>query len=110
MYRNHKSRKWSLSVKNRDNYTCKRCNKNEEIDKIKVQAHHIKEYHKYPEYRYKLDNGVTLCEKCHYEMWYYSVYEKPINKNVEFFIGTGIKIPEEMEDNEYIESLKNCVE
>lgn len=110
MNRSYKSQKWSLMVRQRDNYTCKRCGKSKDIDKVKVQAHHIKEYHKYQELRYILENGITLCDRCHHDMWYYSVFEKPKKKHAEFLTGKNKKPPELMKDNEYINSLKNCIE
>lgn len=58
--RYHKIKQWSKSVKERDLYVCKACNIHQN-----VIAHHIFSYMAYPDKRYDLDNGVTLCKKCH---------------------------------------------
>lgn len=55
-------KKWRLQVYERDNFCCTQCG-----SKIKLNAHHIKPWKSYPELRYALDNGITLCEKCHIE-------------------------------------------
>lgn len=107
-YRGYKQHYWSLDVKERDNYTCQRCLKHRDVDNVKIEAHHIKEYHKYPELRYKVENGITLCDRCHHDLWFYSVFEKPKKKSMAIF--NVEKRPEEMKDNEYIQSLKNCIE
>lgn len=53
---------WRTSVFARDKYTCQRC----DIKKHKrLEAHHIKEWIDYPDLRYDIDNGLTLCKKCH---------------------------------------------
>jgi hypothetical protein len=54
---------WRNDIFVRDNYTCRVCNQHGE----RLNAHHIKPWAKYPESRYALTNGVTLCTTCHYD-------------------------------------------
>ena len=53
-------KEWRSLVFKRDNYTCQHCG-----DKKEIQAHHIAEWAKYEDKRFDLNNGVTLCVKCH---------------------------------------------
>jgi hypothetical protein len=53
-------KKWKKEIYERDNYTCQACGK-----KDKLETHHLRSWVKYPELRYELSNGTTLCEKCH---------------------------------------------
>lgn len=64
--RNHQDSRWASRVLQRDGYTCKRC----EVTGVKatLQAHHIKPYELFPDQRGEVDNGVTLCSKCHWEV------------------------------------------
>jgi transposase len=56
-------RLWVEAVFKRDNYTCQKCGKKGG----KLEAHHIFNWADYPELRYAIDNGITLCQKCHEE-------------------------------------------
>lgn len=55
-------KKWRTLVFERDNFTCVVCGKTGYI-----QAHHIKSFGKYPELRFDVDNGATMCKECHME-------------------------------------------
>jgi 5-methylcytosine-specific restriction endonuclease McrA len=59
-------RLWREAVFSRDNWTCvwcgARCGKDK---KIILNADHIKPFAYYPELRFSIDNGRTLCEECH---------------------------------------------
>lgn len=53
---------WSKAVKERDNYTCKRCGVYAESG---LHAHHKATRGAHPELKHDIDNGVTLCNSCH---------------------------------------------
>jgi HNH endonuclease len=55
-----KYRAWRKAVMGRDQHTCRDCGAKE-----KIGAHHIKAWKDYPELRYEVLNGITLCESCH---------------------------------------------
>ncbi len=59
--RDKKFLQWRSDVFKRDNWTCQTCG----IRGVYLEAHHIKSWAKYTESRYELENGVSLCKKCH---------------------------------------------
>lgn len=55
---------WTRKVFERDGFTCLICKKTGGD----LNAHHIKSWANYPDLRMEIDNGVTLCVKCHQEL------------------------------------------
>ena len=54
-------KRWRMEVFLRDSFTCQFCG----VKGIYLTAHHIKSWAKFPELRFDVNNGVTLCEDCH---------------------------------------------
>jgi len=57
---------WRTSVFERDGYACIWCGAKSGNGKaVVLNADHIKRFSDYPELRFAIDNGRTLCEPCH---------------------------------------------
>lgn len=54
---------WRMQVLKRDSFTCQHCKKRGG----KLHADHIKPFALYPEVRFTLENGRTLCISCHHK-------------------------------------------
>lgn len=68
---------WRTDVYKRDNYCCITCGSHAALN-----AHHLYNWKDYPKFRYDIDNGVTLCAKCHAE--FHSRYGKKQNTPEQF--------------------------
>ena len=75
---------WREAVFKRDGYTCVWCGIRSAKD-IKVFLHpdHIKPFAYYPELRFAIDNGRTLCESCHKKTDTYAGRAKKFFSNTE---------------------------
>jgi 5-methylcytosine-specific restriction endonuclease McrA len=67
------SHAWKLAVLHRDGYSCRMCGSKENL-----QAHHINSWADFPEDRFILENGLTMCKPCHDT---YHQYEREIRRN-----------------------------
>lgn len=79
-----KYKQWRLAVFKRDGFKCQmpKCSG---VCK-KLNAHHIKKWAQYPELRFVVGNGITLCEICHEAIYgkeenYESVFLNIISPN-----------------------------
>jgi hypothetical protein len=65
-------KEWREAVFARDNWTCQQC----ENRGVHLHPHHIKEFAKYPELRFEVSNGLTLCVPCHLKL--HGLDKKPL--------------------------------
>lgn len=53
---------WRLAVFTKDGFACVGCGDNRGRN---LQAHHIMSFADYPDLRFDVSNGITLCKQCH---------------------------------------------
>lgn len=56
-----KFERWARQIKIKDGFTCQLCHETGG----KLRSHHIKAWVDYPNDRYNIKNGITLCKECH---------------------------------------------
>lgn len=85
---------WKKSVYKKDNYTCQCCGaKNTKGNRVTLNAHHIFNWNDYEDLRYDINNGITLCDKCHIN--FHREYGRKLNNKEqidEFIFNHGQKI------------------
>lgn len=74
-----KYRNWRKEVYQNDYWTCQIC----QYKGIKIIAHHLLPFSKFPKLRFDISNGITMCRKCHFNFhkWYRKniyIYEETI--------------------------------
>lgn len=53
---------WARAVKRRDHFTCRRCGHHQRRG---MHAHHVLPWADFPQWRFDVSNGITLCPPCH---------------------------------------------
>ena len=66
--------KWVDAVISRDKATCQHCG----ARNVELHAHHVKPYRDFPELRFDVANGLTLCFRCHWNL-HAAQNEKAVN-------------------------------
>ena len=93
-------RLWREAIFARDNWTCQKCEKRG----IKLQSHHIRNFNKYPDLRFAIDNGIAFCENCHREFHKQYGHTNDEQQIKEFL---GEKLSEKVKDRQkFIDALK----
>lgn len=58
--------RWRKAIFERDGYCCQICHDySRKGHSVEINAHHIKSFVDYPEERFNIENGITLCNSCH---------------------------------------------
>lgn len=55
--------KWAINIYKRDKYICQECGI--KCNAGNIIAHHIYNFADFPELRFSINNGITLCRSCH---------------------------------------------
>ena len=93
LYHQKENLEWRKANFEKNNYTCQKCRaRNGEGRTISLRAHHIKNWKDYPELRYEISNGITLCKECH--RLFHRIYGFRYNNEIQLneFLGINICI------------------
>jgi hypothetical protein len=74
-------REWRNAIFNRDDYTCQQCGARSKAGQpITIYPHHIKSFTYYPELRFDINNGLTVCGECHKLLTAWQILSKEIHR------------------------------
>ena len=76
-------RLWREAVYARDHWTCQKCEDNKGGN---LNPHHIQNFSSCPELRFAIDNGITLCSKCHNKFHKIYLTKNNTKKQLEEFL------------------------
>ena len=57
------NKQWKKTILERDLHKCKQC-----ASTYRLQVHHVKNWEEFPELRFDINNGITLCISCHMKL------------------------------------------
>ncbi|MFL2874478.1 MAG: HNH endonuclease [Pseudohongiellaceae bacterium] len=77
--RHGSNKKWRNAVLSRDKATCQSCG----IKNVVLVAHHIKPWETHPALRFEVDNGLTLCQECHFKEHDWNLSEQGVKALVD---------------------------
>jgi len=81
---------WRLSIFLRDKRFCQKCGMKGKRS-IPINAHHILSYTDNPELRFDINNGITLCKKCHTEFHRFFGYGNNTKEQLKIFLENSYK-------------------
>jgi len=67
-FRDERYLRWRNAVLERDGYECQRCGRRCKKLERGLAAHHIRAYATAVDLRYSVENGMTLCRRCHMQL------------------------------------------
>lgn len=70
-------RAWNYAVKRRDRFQCIWCHSTDNLE-----AHHLYSFASFPELRFDIKNGISLCHDCHKLTPNYGSKEKVFSKQL----------------------------
>jgi len=94
---------WRSSVYARDRWTCQICG-----SKKNIEAHHIARFSLFPEKRFDIDNGITLCHECHLMTYGKEDFYLPYLKCILLSVETNYARLPKGEDR--VRTIQECIE
>lgn len=89
-FRDPRYLRWRNAVLDRDRYRCRACGRLCRKYEKGLAAHHLASYSAWPDLRFDITNGITLCRSCHM-----AIHQRPIEPPslISCACGCGTQIP-----------------